>query len=226
MKMKNLVIFDFDDTIVDNDVLDYMGFKIPCQKLGVNFPSKLKLKTCRKNGMTARDIFKIFSNDERLLLKFLKLRKIFLKKESSNYLKIKPNSISLFQKLKKTNHELILCTVNNNPKMIKIFLKENNIAQYFKNFFTIDDLGIFLENNNYSNRILIKTSLLHLIKKNYSNYNIIFIGNSIEDYHAAKKSKIKFIFFLTSYLPEPKINNLIIVTKMKQILNVVKGEKN
>jgi len=228
MKMKNLIIFDFDDTIVDNSKLDYMGFKIPCQKLGIKFPSKLKLKTYRKKGLTAREIIKFFSNNEKIIMEFLILRKIFLKKKSSNYLTVKPFSNLVFQKLIKSNNELVICTVNNNPKMINFFLKVNNLNQLFKKIFTIKDLGITLENNNYSNRILIKTSLLRLILKNSKNQNknFIFIGNSLEDYFAAKKSKIKFIYFQNSYLPNPKINNLIKITKMKQLSNLIKGETN
>lgn len=228
MKMKNLVIFDFDDTIVDNSTLDYMGFKIPCQKLGIDFPSKLKLKTYRKKGMTAKEIFNIFSNDNEITIKFLKLRKSFLKNKSSDYLIVKPFSSFVFKKLIKSNNELVICTVNNNPKMIRKFLKEKKLDQYFKKFFSIDNLGIFIENNNYSNRILIKTSLLRLIIKNSRNSNndFLFIGNSLEDYYSAKKLKIKFIYLLNSYLPNPKINNLIKATKMNQIPDLIKGEKN
>jgi len=228
MKMKSLVIFDFDDTIVDNSDLDYLGFKIPCQKLGIDFPSKLNLKTYRKKGMTAKEIFRFFSKNNKILLEFLNLRKIFLKKESSNHLTVKPHAKLVFQKLTKLNYELIICTANNNPKMIIKFLKENNLNLYFKNIFSINDLNIILENNNSSNRILIKTSLLRLIIKNLKNSNktFVYVGNSLEDYYAAKKLKIKFIYFLNSYLPNPKINNLIKITTMKQLTNLIQGEKN
>lgn len=227
MKMESLVIFDFDDTIVDNSKLDYMGFKIPCQRLDINFPTKSELIIYRKKGMIAKEIIQIFSNDKIKINKFLKLRKDFLKNESFNYLKVKPYSNFVFQKLKK-NNELIISTANNNPKMINKFLKGNNLNQYFKKVFSINDLGIELENNNFSNRILIKTSLLKLIIKNYkySIKHIIFVGNSLEDYYAAKKCKIQFIYFINPYLPNPKIKNLKKVTKMKQIPNLIMSERN
>ncbi len=227
MKMKNLVIFDFDDTIVDNSKLDYMGFKVPCQKLGIDFPTKSKLTTYRKKGMLAKEIIQIFSNDAKKLNEFLKLRQNFLKNESFNYLKVKPYSNLVFQKLINNNNELIISTANNNAKMVNQFLKENNLNKFFKKIFTINDLAIELENNNFSNRILIKTSLLRLIIKNYKNSvkHFIFIGNSLEDYYAAKKFKIKFIYFLNSYLPKPKIVNLNKVTRMNQIPDLLIGEK-
>ena len=113
-------------------------------------------------------------------------------------------------------------------KIIYKFLKEKNLNQFFKKIFTINTLNIDLQNNNYSNRILIKTSLLKLIIKNYkySIKYIIFIGNSLEDYYAAKKCKIKFIYFINPYLQNPKIKNLKKVTKMKQILNLIMSERN
>lgn len=226
--MKNLIIFDFDDTIVDNNTLDYMGFKLPCQKLDVKFPSKSELKNYRKKGLTAKKIFSLFSKSNNDTLEFLKLRKSFLKKESLNYLTVKSNLNYVLKKLIESDNELIICTVNNNPKMIKTFLKANNINHFFKKIFTIASLGISIENNSYSNRILLKTSLLHFILKNHKNsyQNIFFIGNSLEDYFAAKKSKLLFIYFLNSYLPKPKIENLRKITTMKQLLSVIGGNIN
>ncbi len=227
MNNNSLIIFDFDDTVVDNSTLDYMGFKIPCQKLGMRVPTKSKLIMYRKKGMLAKEIIQIFSNDQEKLKEFLKLRKIFLKNESFTYLKVKPYSTLVFKKLIK-NNKLIISTANNNPKMINKFLKENNLDKFFKKIFSINDLGIKLENDNFSNRIIIKTSLLRLISKNYKNSitHFIFIGNSLEDYHAAKKLKIKFIYFSNTYLQNPKINNLIKITNMKQIPNLIMEEKN
>lgn len=222
--MKNFIIFDFDDTIVDNSKLDYMGFKIPCKKLDIFFPSKLELKKFRKKGYTAKKIISFFSKDNEKISEFLKQRKSFLQKESLTYLTLKSNCRYVFKKLVELDCELVICTVNSNPKMIKAFLKANKLDHFFQRIFTYKTLGITLENNSYSNRILLKTSLLHLIiKKMNSSKNIFFIGNSVEDYFAAKKSKIHFFYFLNSYLPNPKIKNLIKFTEMKQLLSLLRG---
>jgi phosphoglycolate phosphatase-like HAD superfamily hydrolase len=225
--MKNLIIFDFDDTVVDNSKLDYMGFKIPCQKLNVEFPTKTKLIRFRKNGMIAKEIFQRFSNDKNKLNEFLKLRKLFLKNKSFKYLVVKPYSSLVFKKLINNKNELIISSINDNPKMINKFLKEKNLDHFFKNFFSIDSLNISLENNSYSNRILIKTSLLKIIIKTYKNSfeDFIFIGNSLEDFYAAKKLKIKFIYLLNPYLPIPKLNSIKKISHMKQILDLLIEEK-
>jgi len=225
--MKNLIIFDFDDTIVDNSKLDYLGFKIPSKKLDINFPTRTKLNKFRKNGMIAKEIFQEFTNDEKILNQLLQSRKNFLEKTSIDYLEIKPYSNLVFQKLLNAGNELMIATANNDPKMVDKFLIEKNIHQYFKNIFSKNTLNIHLESNNYSNRLLIKTSLLRMIIKNYKNSfdNFIFIANSLEDYYAAKKHKIKFIYFLNSYLPNPKINNLKKITKMNQIIDLILVEK-
>jgi phosphoglycolate phosphatase-like HAD superfamily hydrolase len=124
-------------------------------------------------------------------------------------------------------NELIIATANQNPKIIYKFLKEKNLNQFFKKIFTINTLNIDLQNNNYSNRILIKTSLLRMIIKNYKNSfkNFVFVGNSLEDYYAAKKNKLDFIYFQNSYLPNPKIRNFKRITRMNQIINLIIEEK-
>lgn len=222
--MYKLIIFDFDDTIVDNSKLDYMGFKIPSKILNITCPTKLELYTYRKKGLLAKEIIQIFSNiDEQTLNNFLKLRKKFLLKESVKYLKIKPNSKSLFKKLEKSDINLIICSANNNGKMIKTFLIKNKLKSFFKFIFTMNDFQINLDNSYYSNRILIKTSLIRSTLKQNKIYkkDILYVGNSVEDYVAAKSLKIKFIYFSNPYLPNPKIVGLKKISNMKNLSKII-----
>ena len=89
-------------------------------------------------------------------------------------------------------------------------------------------LKVKLDNSNYSNRILIKTSLIRLaIKQNtITNKNILYIGNSLEDYDVAKELKINFIFLVNQYLPNPKINGLKKISSMKNLFKIISGERN
>lgn len=228
MKMTNLIIFDFDDTIVDNSKLDFMGFKIPCKNLNLDFPTESKLKYYRKKGMMAKEIIQFYTHDDKKIIKFLKQRKKFLSADSYDYLKIKPYSKTVFQKLINSNNELIICTANNNPKNIVNFLKKNNLDHFFRNVYSMKTLGFMIENNDFGNRVLIKTSLLKFIIKHHKNSfkKLFFIGNSLEDYNAAKKLKINFIYFLNPYLPEPRIKNLFKINQLTQILNLIHEEKN
>jgi phosphoglycolate phosphatase-like HAD superfamily hydrolase len=223
MTLSSLVIFDFDDTIVNNDKLDYMGFKIPCTILNLNFPSKKKLQTYRIKGKSAKEIIIEINGHTKKLDKFLKIRNAYLIHESINYLYLKSYSKLLFNKLNKFNFDLIICSANSNPIIIKKFLKKNNIEYLFKDIVTMNDLNKHIDNSTYSNRILIKTKLLNLIHKKYdlSKNNFIFIGNSLEDYNASIKSKIKFIYLLNTYLPIPKLKNLTKVSKMNQIFDII-----
>lgn len=227
--MYKLLIFDFDDTIVDNSTLDYMGFKIPCETLSIPYLSKSELSTYRKKGLLAKEIIQIYSiMNAQTLKEFLRLRKKFLLKESCNYLKIKSYSKLLFERLNKSNIELVICSANSNGKMINDFLIKNELKSYFKHIFTMDDFKIKLDNSDYSNRILIKTSLIRLaIKQNkISKKNILYIGNSLEDHIAAKELKIKFIYFINHYLPNPKISGLKKISNMKKLLKIILGERN
>ena len=40
--MIRLIIFDFDDTITDNSLLDFKSFYFTCRKFGIEFPTKNK----------------------------------------------------------------------------------------------------------------------------------------------------------------------------------------
>jgi phosphoglycolate phosphatase-like HAD superfamily hydrolase len=225
--MYQLIIFDFDDTLVDNSSIDYMGFKIPCKILNIQYPSKSELNVFRKKGLVAKEIIQIYSNiDNQTLTKFLTLRKKFLLKESINYLKIKPNTKLLLRRLEKANLKLIICSANNNKKLIDNFLKQNKLRTFFEQIYVINNLKIKLENNNHSNRILIKTSLIRLAIKQHqiSTKNILYIGNSLEDQISAIESNIKFIYFINKYLPNPRISGLKKISNMKNLQKIILGE--
>lgn len=221
--MKNLIIFDFDDTIVDNSKLDYMGFKIPCTNLNLDYPNPSILKKYRKKGMIAEKIIELYTDDNKKIIKFLEQRKIFLNNNSNKYLKIRPYSKVVLKKLINSNNELLICTANSNPKNIRTFLEKNNLDGLFKNLYSIQNLVFKIDNNNFENRILIKTSLLKFIIKNKKNsyHKLFYIGNSLEDFKAAKKLKINFIYFINPYLPKPNLKNLLKINEFKQILNII-----
>jgi len=65
------------------------------------------------------------------------------------------------------------------------------------------------ENNAVSKRVLIKSSLIQKILKEYSlnPEEVIFIGNADEDIKSGSKTGVNFIFFKNAYLPHlPKLN--------------------
>ena len=57
--MIKVVIFDFDDTIVDNIKMDYESFSFPCKIFGINMKSFEEMVNLRKNKMKSNQIIQI-----------------------------------------------------------------------------------------------------------------------------------------------------------------------
>jgi len=195
--MEKYVIFDFDDTLVNNELLDFEGFKRPCNYFGIKPPSKNEISLQRKEGLLAEEIIKNINKKTKKVFSitnFLNYRKNFLSSsESISYLRLKNNIQNLLSFLQKNGVICYLCSVRSNKKLIINFLINNNIRYYFSGIFIPQDFKINIDNRNISNRILIKTSLIKQILKKISSNQIVFIGDSKEDFIAANKFLIKFI---------------------------------
>jgi len=204
--MIKLVIFDFDDTLTDDNYLDYQAFLVPCTKLGLSSPTLQTITKYRKKGFIAKKIISKFlkPNNRKLYLnKFLEYRKKFLNsKNSLQYLKIKKNTKELLEFLKNQKIKCVICTARKKKKNIAYFLKLNKLNKNFSKIYQMEDLGIELDNLKKSNRIAIKNKLIKKIIKNekLTTREIIFVGNSIEDLKIANNTKITFIYFQNSYL--------------------------
>ena len=108
--MIKLVIFDFDDTLTDNNYLDYQAFLVPCTKLGLSSPTLQTITKYRKKGFIAKKIISKFlkPNDRKLYLnKFLEYKKKFLNsKNSLQYLKIKKKYKGIIRIFKKSENKM------------------------------------------------------------------------------------------------------------------------
>ena len=221
--MIRLVILDFDDTIVDNRKIDYQGFIIPFKKLGVSIPSIKQITKFRRKGKLAMDIALKFLKDSKrgyLIDEFLGIRSKFLHSdESINHLYLKKNTKSLLNMLKRNKVKCVLCSVRTNKKIILNFVTKNKIHQYFQDVILMEDLGFKIDNFSPSNRILIKSSLIHKIIKNNKIKldEIVFVGNSVEDLEASNNMKIPFIYYQNSYLEELEDKKVIKVTNMTDL---------
>jgi phosphoglycolate phosphatase-like HAD superfamily hydrolase len=220
--MINSVIFDFDDTVINNSLLDYEGFLRPCKKLGAPVPKFEKIINFRKKGLLARDIaLKIKTETKKSfsITQFLQLRNEFLQHyESISFLTLHTGARNLLTFLKAKKIDCFLCSVRKNKKIVTNFLIKNRINQYFSGVYLMDDIGLNLDNSNSSNRVLIKNSMIHKIIKDHllSNSNIVFIGNSKDDYNSAVNMHVKFIYYENFY-NDDVIKYVIKVKDMKRL---------
>ena len=221
--MNKCVIFDFDDTLVNNEPLDFEGFKRPCNYFGIKPPSKNEISLQRKKGLLAQEIIKNINKKTKKVFSiadFLNYRNFFLSSsESNSYLRLKNNTLNLLSFLQKNGVICYLCSVRSNKKLIINFLINNNIQHYFSGIFIPQDFKINIDNRNNSNRILIKTSLIKQILKKISSNQIVFVGNSKEDFIAANKFLIKFILLPKHSFKNEFTDNLCIAFNMKILKN-------
>ena len=225
--MIKFVIFDFDDTLTDNRFVDHQSFVLPSRKLGVQPPKIKQIIQFRKNGLIANKMVEILlkNHNYSLVNNFHSIRKEFLQSyKVLNYLKLQQNTKSLLFLLQRKKIEIILCSVRKNKKLILSFLKKNKIYDYFDDIVLMEDLGFSMDNSNESNRVLIKSSLLHKMmqKKIMKPSESIFIGNSIEDVLASNRIRVPFIYYQNSYLPELTNKKIIKVKNMKSLRDMVK----
>lgn len=225
--MIRLVIFDFDDTITDNKILDYNAFLVPCQRLRISSPTGKEILRLRKKGIVAKKIMcmhlkKLQKNN--LLSNFLTLRTNFLNSlKTISYLKLQKDVELVLLNIKQRKIKCILCSTKKNKSILIEFLKKNNIIKFFSEILTIEDLGFYLNNYNSSNRILIKKSIIYYFLKNQKikPKEILFIGNSIDDLKAATEFGISVILYQNSYLPRIDSKKIKLVNNMTHLNSLI-----
>jgi len=220
------IIFDFDDTITDNQLLDYMAFTIPSKKLGISRPTKLEIQKARKRGLLTGDIIlpHLKHHDSETRKRFFLSRTEFLNSVSSaDFLRAQKNLKLLLNNLVQRKINCVICSSKKNKKIIIKFLEKNNMRKYFDEIFVSSDLGFELDNRNKDNRILIKRSLLYAVlkKEKKKSGEIIFVGN-FEDMIAAKNLDVISVYFQNSYLQKQYIKTTISTNNMIQLNNIVK----
>ena len=221
--MIKLVVFDFDDTLIDNRELDYQAFRLPSIKLKLKIPSKQKIKNFRKKGLLAKQIaLQLYGKREnnKLIKDFLFFRKKFIHSiDTIPYLKIKNNTKKVLRFLKRKNIICCISSVRRNKNTIKKFLVKEKINSYFQQIYLANDVKPEIKRNNPSSRILTKIKIILKIKKRYgvNSEDIIYVGNNEEDLEAALKTGVSFVFFKNSYLSDLNNNNLVKVHTMSDL---------
>ena len=185
MNKKLNIIFDFDGVVINSHLTKTSAFYDVFKVYGKNIALKAKKFHLNNIGRSRYFKFKfIFKNILRLKLTKKKIKILDEKFDFFLQKKIKKMtpSKSLTNFLRKKNQvwNLYISTGTPRAKIIKI-LKKKKLFEYFKKVYGSPSSKI-----NHINKII----------KN--NQKSIFIGDSFEDYRAAKQAKIKFILKINS----------------------------
>lgn len=185
MNKKLNIIFDFDGVIINSHLTKTLAFYDVFKVYGKNVALRAKKFHLNNIGKSRYFKFKfIFKNI--LKLKLTKKKIKILDEKFDFFLQEKLNKMipskTLINFLKKKNRvwNLYISTGTPRAKIIKI-LKKKNLLIYFKKVYGSPSSKIY-----------------HINKINKNNKKSIFIGDSFEDYIAAKKAKIKFILKINS----------------------------
>lgn len=218
------VIFDFDDTLITNILLDYAGFDKPCKKLGINGLNFSSFLSLRKKGLLAKDIVNKIKLNSKMnfdVSQFISLRNEFLQSEESiSFLKLNTGTRTVLSFLKSKKIKCFLCTIRNNKKIVIEFLKRNDLLQYFSGIYLMDDVITNFDKSISSNRVLIKNSLIYKVMREHSlsTKGMILIGNSEDDYNSSNNMHVDFICYDNSHVSNT-VNGL---RKVKSMIDLKK----
>lgn len=201
------IIFDFDGVILNSHKIKTLAFYEIFKIYGKTVATKAKNYHLNNIGKSRyykfKYILKNILNIKIDIASLSSLDKKFDKYVNNKIKKMSPSNYLLkFLKNKKKSTNLFISTGTPQEKMIKI-LKEKKLLKYFKKVYGSP-----------------KSKIYHImdIKKKYD--NLVFIGDSYEDFNAAKKTNINFIlklnsenFFLRKRFDIPKINSFKYLNK-------------
>jgi len=192
-----LIIFDFDDTLLDNTLIDIESFNFLSKKYGLLKIKDKKIISWRKNGMLAKNIIKnMIKNKKNVLLNdCIKERLEYLRNDGGVELsREKENAKKVLQELKKQGNYNIIVSNRENKKFIIKILKKLHISLYIN--------AVYCKTYNEKKKIKIDNIKLkeELYRKVISDLeskhnisNVIVVGNLKSDIIAAKKLKIRTI---------------------------------
>lgn len=179
------IIFDFDGVILNSHIIKTKAFYEIFKKYGKNIA--IKAKKFHKNNIGKsryfkfKFIFKNYLNKRINKAELINLENSFDKFVEKKMTKLEPSKYLInFLKNKKKIHNFYISTGTPQKKIIKI-LQNKKLVYFF---------------NNIYGSPTSKITHINRIKK--IDKNILFIGDSLEDYKVAKKTGVKFILKLNS----------------------------
>ena len=183
MKKYNNIIFDFDGVIMNSHIIKTNAFYYVFSKYGKNIGNYAVKLHIKKMGMPRTNKFnlinKYYLNNNLKKKDLNKIEKIFKDYVLKKIFKMKINK-NLLKFIKNSKNKNFYISTGTNQEEIKKICKKMKISKYFSEIFGSPKTKIMHINSIIRN---------YKIKKN----DILFVGDSLSDYNAAKYCGINFI---------------------------------
>ncbi len=221
--MIKLVIFDFDDTLVENIDLDYYSFMISSKKLNGYIPTKREIQNLRSKGLLAHEIIEWIRNRSIKSLsknQFSKIRNEFLQsRQSIQYLILRPYVKKILSKLKSLKIKMLIVSLRKKKYLLRYFLRRNKILNYFDKIFNAENSKV--DTRKIRNAMMIKNILFQKVLYSYKikPTEILSIGDSKTDLHTAKKYGINHVTINKTYLPNK--DRHVKISSFKEIIKLI-----
>jgi phosphoglycolate phosphatase-like HAD superfamily hydrolase len=208
MKLKGvrLIIFDLDDTLMDNREVDYQSFAVVCRKHLVRPPSRGRLFNHRNQGVRADDIIRmVWSNRSDSFLEQVKKERLELLASGKLWLRLAqpfPGVAKFLANLKKQKISVVIVTIRKNRRLIKQLLQERGWQQQIDFLFCGDDIsdsgGV---KTHASNALKLKRMgyIMAMKKFKVKREQVLVIGDDPDDLQAAYDLRISCIRVRNSY---------------------------
>jgi len=199
-----LYIFDLDDTLINNQEVDYKSFQLIFDKYNIHTAYDRTILELRKKGYTASKlisdwVIKCKVTHEELMKE---RNKLLLDPELWDWAKLNKGVKRTLILLKRFNHKVIVAT-KKPKKLAKQILNHLDIEQYFKEVHGSKD----------------KITLLNQLVDKHKNYEIVFIGDSPEELKEMKDKNIKTFCYPNPYHGEETVAKYsTIVHNMMEVL--------
>jgi FMN phosphatase YigB (HAD superfamily) len=208
------IVFDLDDTLTDNKLLDLESFRYLSRSLGLYTPKMREIIELRRRSLLAKDIISWMINRSSKLASLeicIEMRRQFLKRRSSQELiRLKPNLFNILKRLKLENYFLIIVTSRTETASLASFLKSRKLDQFFKAVY----------DSNSGTKSAIYNGILQNLK--LAPNECLVVANTLEDLLPAIGLGMRSIGIKGSYGFDPALQNHVkIIANLNELTRCI-----
>ena len=214
-----LIIFDLDDTLTDNKLLDLESFRYLSRSFELYVPKMREISWLRRKSFLAKDIISWMINKSSKSISIeacITMRNRFLQQQDNQgFIKLKPNLVNTLKKLKSKGYLLIIVTSRTKTDSLEAFLQIFNLKQYFTNVY----------DKNSGTKGAIYKSILQASKLKPSEF--LVVSNTLEDLLPAKLLGMNCIGIQGSYGFDAALQKEVkVITNLTELISWINATEN